>query len=86
MITKILQYLKPSFEGIDGKLSYRRASQFVFIVLLSFMVLTGKTETQYQFYTLVALIVAFLLLASIITSQQIIEAIKSLAEKRKECD
>ena len=35
---KLIDWIKPSFEGPDGKLSHRRASIFYFILLLTYMI------------------------------------------------
>jgi hypothetical protein len=76
-------YLKPSWEGEDGKPSYRRASQFVFLVLISFMVLKGLTLQQWGFWTFLVLCLAFLLLAAIITADQILKGIHGLSGLQK---
>lgn len=70
---KLFTYIAVSWEGPDGKFSYKRASQFVFIFLLSWLVLKDKIETPYGFYSLVVLCATFLLLAKIITPKELIE-------------
>lgn len=81
-VTRFVDYMRPTWEGGDGKISYRRSSQFVFIFLMVFVVVTGKTLTLYGIWTLVILALVFLLLAAIITGQQIIEGIKGLGAIR----
>jgi 4-hydroxybenzoate polyprenyltransferase len=65
--------VKVSWEGPDGQFSYRRASQFVIICLIVFLVVSNRVQNQYSFYTLVALLATFLLLAKIITPKEILE-------------
>jgi hypothetical protein len=74
----IWNYLKPSWEGEDGKPSYRRMSQLVFIALIIFIVVKGQTQSQYGFYSLIVLCLTFLLLAAIISADQIISCIKGI--------
>jgi hypothetical protein len=80
--TRFLDYLRPTWEGGDGKISYRRASQFVFICLMVFVVVTGKTLTLYGIYTLGILAIVFLLLAAVISFQQVVEGIKGIGAIR----
>lgn len=67
------KYISHSWEGPDGQFSYKRASQFVFIFLLSYLVLKDRIQTAYGFYSLVVLCATFLLLAKIITPKELIE-------------
>jgi hypothetical protein len=78
-LIRFIRYLAPSWEGEDGKFSYRRASQFVFIFLIAYMIIEGTTLTNWGFWTFMTLILAFLLLAGMITAGQIIAGIKGLS-------
>jgi hypothetical protein len=80
---RLFNYLRPSFEGEDGKFSYRRASQFIFIAISLILVLTKMVITQYGFYALVATYTVFLLLAAVISAQQILEGLQSLNPFKK---
>lgn len=72
-VIKTFNYIRVSWEGPDGQFSYKRASQFVFICLIVFLVVSNRIQNQYSFYTLLALLTTFLLLAKIITPKEIIE-------------
>lgn len=72
-LIKTFNYVKVSWEGPDGQFSYKRASQFVFIALIVFLVASNRIQNQYSFYTLIALLTTFLLLAKIITPKEILE-------------
>lgn len=76
-IKAVWHYLKPSWEGDDNKLSYRRASQFVFVVLVVKIVLTGFANI-YQVYALLCILITFLLLAAIISADNIIECFRQV--------
>lgn len=59
-------------EGDDGKLSYRRIAQILFLYLIAFIVIKGGINNKYGFYGLIALCVTFVILAGVITAQQLI--------------
>lgn len=69
-------YFRNSWEGEDGKFSYRRFSQYIFLGLVMFLVITGQTNNQYGFYTMITLITVWLLVTAIITVQQLIILLK----------
>ncbi len=68
---KLINYLRPSFEGEDGKLSYRRASAFVVLTLIVGMTIRGFVN-EYDISALYGLIAFFLILTGIITADQLI--------------
>ena len=69
---KIILWLKPSFEDADGTASYRRISAFVFVCLICFMVLGDKITSDLKLRAFYALLVTFLLLVGIVTTQNIL--------------
>lgn len=71
-LKKIWSYFAPSWEGDDGKLSYRRASQFVFILLI-FKVVVRGSYTHFDVQILIILTLTFLLLAGLIVASDIIK-------------
>lgn len=82
-LKKALKYIAASWEGDDGKFSYKRASQFVFIFLIVFLVIKGNIQTQFGFYAMVSLCITFLLLAGIITAQQILSCFQEINKLKK---
>lgn len=68
---KVINYVLASFEGEDGKLSYRRCSAFIVLYLISYLVLKGVKEAN-ELQALYALIVFFLVLSGFITADQLI--------------
>jgi len=82
VLRKIFDYIKPSWEGDDGKFSYRRISQLIFILLIFKITMLGMTQTQWGFYTLLTLCITFLLLAAIISADQIIKALHGISGLR----
>ena len=75
----VWNYLKPSWEGDDGKVSYRRASQFVFLTLIVMMVVRNNLSQKWEFYAFLILCLTFLLLAMVISADQIIKGIRGIA-------
>lgn len=75
---KFIAYIGALWEGSDDKPSYRRMAQLVFILLIGFTVYKGQVLNQWGFYSLIVLCTTFLLLAAIITAQQIIECLKGV--------
>jgi|SRR4051812_10221431 hypothetical protein len=80
-IRSVWEYFKPAWEGEDGKPSYKRAGQFVFMALISKIVYVGFTNI-YQIYALLILTLTFLLLAMVISAPQIIEALQLMFEAK----
>lgn len=68
---KLIKYIRPSFEGEDGKFSYRRASAFVILCLIAGMTIKGFIN-EYEISALYGLIAFFLILTGIITADQLI--------------
>jgi hypothetical protein len=63
-------------EGDDGKLSYRRIAQLLFLFLIAFIILKGVVKEKYGYYGLIVLCLTFIILAGVITAQQIIAAMQ----------
>lgn len=71
----IWRYFKDSWEGPDGKFSYRRCSQYAFLVIILKMALKGQMA-QYDFYTLVVISSLYLIMALALSVEQIINLVK----------
>lgn len=76
-ISAIFKYIAAAWEGDDGKFSYKRASQFIFVILISKTVYFGF-QNIYQIYALLILTLTFLLLAMVISAPQILDGIRAL--------
>lgn len=70
---RLWAWLRPSLEGDDGKASYRRLSALVFILLICYMVLADKIQSNIHLYAFYGLLGTFLLLAAVITTSDIIK-------------
>lgn len=81
---KIIQWIKPSFEDAHGTASYRRISAFIFVVLICFMVFCDKIKTTESLHAFYALLVTFLLLVGIITTQNILTFFNKKEEPPKD--
>lgn len=68
---KIWDYIKPSIEGRDGHLSYRRVSAIVVLMLIVKMVM-DRFINNFEVQVIYGLIVFFLLLTGMITADQLI--------------
>lgn len=74
--TAVWDYFRPSWEGDDGKFSYKRASQFVFTAILAYMAVTSKVHEKYSWYVFITIGVLFALTAAIISVPQLITLAK----------
>lgn len=68
---KTFNYFRPSFEGEDGKFSYKRASTFIFIIMMIRLALF-KIQNEWEFYTFIAFAILYALQTSIITVSQLL--------------
>lgn len=68
---KVFNYLRPSFEGEDGKFSYKRASTFIFIIMMIRLALF-KIQNEWEFYTFITFAILYALQTSIITVSQLL--------------
>lgn len=75
MFKKIFNYLKPSFEGNDGKISYRRLTAFVYVITDVWLLVTGKINSIETLHAHYSLLIFILLLTGIITAQNILQVI-----------
>jgi hypothetical protein len=73
----IFDYLRPSFEGDDGKFSYKRVSQFVFTAVMVVMPIRPGIHDKYSWYVFLTFAVLFALVAAIISVPQIISLAKA---------
>ncbi|MCO5285227.1 MAG: hypothetical protein M9898_02295 [Chitinophagaceae bacterium] len=83
MIKIIWNYFKPSWEGEDGKFSYKRASVFVFVwcmVALAFR----RIQDPWEFYTFLTFAVLYALQSAIITVAQLIFLLKYKLKRDEE--
>ena len=83
ILHNIWNYVRNSWEGPDGKFSYRRATQFVFVQLMVFMIVNDRVTTEYQFYTFLTVAALFAFVAHLITPKQAIEGMKAAAELKQ---
>jgi hypothetical protein len=82
-IAAVWTYLRPSLEGDDGKFSWKRATQFIFVWLMIFIVLRDQVQTEWQFYTFLTIAVLFSLTATIMTVSQLLIMFKAWSKKDK---
>lgn len=68
----VWEYFKDSWEGTDGKFSYRRFSQYVFLVCMIKCGFKPPTN-EWEFKVFIVFASLYALLASILTVQQLIE-------------
>lgn len=69
---KFIQWIRPSFEDNDGKSSYRRITAFVFVCLISYMVVFDKVQQEVHLKVFYSMLVTLLLLIGIVTAQNIL--------------
>lgn len=72
---KIWSYFKDSWEGEDGKFSYKRATILVFVIMMVKLALF-RIQNKWEFYTFICFAVLYLLQTSIITASQLIVLLK----------
>lgn len=73
----LIDWVRPSLQDKDGTASYRRLSALAFIALIVYMTISSKFETYAQLYAFYGLIAAFLLLAAVITADNIIMGLRT---------
>ena len=71
IIIRTWDYFRNSWEGDDGKFSYRRFCQYILMGIAINMVASGQAQNQYGFYTLLTILVIWCLITAIITVQQL---------------
>jgi|GEM_PF-6453326 len=69
---KFINWLKPSFEDNHGKSSYRRITAFVFVCLISYMIIFDKVQQEVHLKAFYSMLVTLLLLIGIVTTQNIL--------------
>ena len=72
---KIWIYFKDSWEGRDGKFSYRRFSQYIFLLCMIKMGFKPPAN-QYELTVFIIFASLYAIIATIITAQQLIELLK----------
>ena len=73
---EFITWVKPSFEGTDGKASYRALSAFILLLLICYKVIFDKSRSNIDLNILYSLEATFLLLTSVISAQNIITMVK----------
>lgn len=71
-VYQFVMWVKPSFEDADGTASYRRISAFVFVCLICYMIIWDKISSDLKLNAFYALLVTFLLLVGIVTTQNVL--------------
>lgn len=79
-IKRFFNYLRPSWEGDDGYVSYKRSAQFVFVLLIITAIKRFEFANIYQVYALLILCLTFLLLAMVISFTQIVDALRAMGQ------
>lgn len=79
-----ISWIRPSFEGADGKASYRALSAFVLLLLICYKVIFDPSRESVDLSILYSLETTFLLLTSVISMQNVITMIKGYNSNSKE--
>ena len=69
--SSVWNYFKDSWEGEDGKFSYKRASILMFVIMMVKLALFRITN-QWEYYTFLTFAILFAVQSSMITIQQLI--------------
>ena len=86
---KFIGWIRPSFEGVDGKASIRRIIAVIIslvYIYLSIYFVRHAGNDEYKFFTILTLALMFLLLWHIIYPQHIIEFMKAKKQEPKNND
>lgn len=75
-LLKIWDYFRNSWEGTDGKLSYRRVSQYIFLGCMTKMAFGVGVHGVWSFYTFLTFSILYTLVATIMTVEQIMTLLK----------
>lgn len=70
--SKILAWIIPSFEDNKGQASYKRLTAFALLSLDSYLILKDKIATSIMLHVHYSLLIAMLLTAAIITTENVI--------------
>lgn len=73
MLKKFKDWIIPSFEGEDGKASFRRLTAFVLIIFESYMVFGDKIPEESRISLYYANLITILLIIGIVTTQNVLE-------------
>ena len=69
----IIQWIRPSFEGEDGKSSYRRLSAFYALCMDMYLILADKITNPIIEHVHYSLLIYSLVMTGIVTIQNIID-------------
>lgn len=75
-VLKIWNYFKDSWEGEDGKFSYRRFSQYIFLFCMIYMAAVHRLNDQWQWYAFLTFGILYTIISLSITVQQLITLVK----------
>jgi len=78
----IWDYFRPSWEDETNKFSYKRASQFIFMLLITRMIMNG-IDNEWEFKALLVIATLFSLTAMVITVPQLLQAFKYWTKTKK---
>lgn len=79
IITPIWNYFKDSWEGPDGKFSYRRATQFIWTWAMIYMIVTARQAggmTKFEFYSFLTIAILWVLTAGMLSFEQLFRVAK----------
>jgi hypothetical protein len=82
IINTIWNYLRPSWEDELNQFSYKRASQYAFLILMSFMVISDRIRDEFTFNAFLVLSILFALTAMVITVPQLIKLLKNYVDAK----
>lgn len=72
-MNKIIQWLRPSLEGEDGKSSYRRLTALFFVLVDGYLLYADRIKTNVMLNVHYSLLIFILCMTGIVTVQNIID-------------
>jgi len=73
LIKKLIAWIRPSFEGNDHKLSFRRITAFVYVLVDLYITMTGRIASVEMLHVHYSILLFILILVGIITTQNLME-------------
>lgn len=67
----MIEWIRASFEGSDGKSSYRRLTTFGIFCLIAYMVITRQVKDHYTLWAFITLCAVLLLSMGLVTFDQL---------------
>ena len=68
-----MAWIRPTFEGSDGKLSFRRSTAFVYVIVDLFIIMTGRIASVEMLHVHYSILLFILIMTGIITVQNLME-------------